>query len=76
MSTDYAKANCAYQTSSSDFGGLWWLRSPTYQLYSYSNNYYVRYVFATGAAYADKYYYESVSDYIEGIVPALTISLE
>lgn len=63
--TDYAKANYAYQDSTTGYGGCWWLRSPNY----YSSN---------GARYVDDggnaNYYHSVYYPNYGVVPALSIS--
>ena len=64
--TDYAKANYAYQDSSAEFGGWWWLRSPLYygsdiaRVVSHDGN----------ASHYSHWFYRNV-----GIVPALTLVL-
>lgn len=68
--TDYAKANYAYQGVEDDgygFGGNWWLRSPDYR---YSKNSYL--IEDTGIAIS----YDSVELNCLGVVPALSISQE
>ena len=65
VTTDFAKANNAYQRTTNDYGGYWWLRSP-----SYYNSYYARGVRYDGYAYSDYY----VNDTVIGVVPALSIS--
>lgn len=67
VATDYAKANCAYQSAAIGLGGWWWLRSPRYD-----GNLRAQEVYLDG--YAD--YYNYVSSMNVGVVPALTISLE
>lgn len=67
VTTDYAKANYAFQSSTDGDGGYWWLRSP---YYSYS--YYARYVLSDG--YDDDY--NLVNRWENGVVPALSISLQ
>ena len=66
VTTDYAKANHAFQSSTDGYGGFWWLRSP---YYSYS--YYARYVGYDGYVYN----YNLVNRTENGLVPALSISL-
>lgn len=65
VTTDYAKANCAYQSTTDGDGGSWWLRSP----YCDNSNY-ARYVSSDGSAY----YYTLVIFTSYGVVPALSIS--
>ncbi len=65
VTTDYAKANYAYQSTSSSYGGYWWLRSP-----SYNNSFTARDVFYDGYANGD-YLVDSTN---RGVVPALSIS--
>ena len=67
VTTDYAKATGAYQDSEADYGGWWWLRSP-----SYRNEYNVRYVYKVGHAGNGS----GVDSIPLGIVPALSISLQ
>ena len=67
IATDFAKANYAYQFSTSGYGGIWWLRSPGAE---YNNN--ARSVGDNGNANQ----YSNVRIWTYGIVPALTISLE
>jgi len=64
MTTDYAKANYAYQFTTSGYGGWWWLRSPSY---NGSNG--ARGVLSDG--YARGNY---VSNSSGGVCPALSIS--
>ena len=66
VTTDYAKANYAYQNTTDGYGGWWWLRSP---YFNYS--FYARYIYYDG--YAD--YYFSVYRLDGGVVPALSISV-
>ena len=66
VTTDYAQATGAYQSSTDGRGGWWWLRSPdrssTYRMLRIGND--------GGAVYLDSV------DYIEmGVVPALSISM-
>ena len=61
--TDYAKANYAYQ-SQTDYGGRWWLRSPSTSYYHAEG---VKHTGQVGAG-------GRVSETDLGIVPALTIS--
>ena len=65
VTTDYAKANYAYQSKTDGYGGYWLLRSPHYYYSSYA-----RYVDYDGDAI--DYYIVSFTDY--GVVPALSIS--
>ena len=65
VTTDYAKANYAYQSTTDGFGGDWRLRSP-----SYIRSRYARHVSSDG--YADSN--DSVNDTSYGVVPALSIS--
>ncbi len=65
VTTDYAKANYAYQNTTAGYGGLWWLRSPFY-----NNSSYVRYVYFDGNATTYSYGYPTRG----GVVPALSIS--
>ncbi|MBQ2551324.1 MAG: hypothetical protein II563_00545, partial [Treponema sp.] len=66
MTTDFAKANGAYQYNASGNIGRWWLRSPYY-----SNASDVRYVQYSGESFMD----ESVSTSSTGVVPALYVNL-
>ncbi|MCR4790945.1 MAG: DUF6273 domain-containing protein [Treponemataceae bacterium] len=65
QTTDYAKANFAYQSSTSGRGGYWWLRSP-----DYNRSYGARYVFDDGYADNNIIVYHSIL----GVCPALSIS--
>ncbi len=66
VTTDFAKANYAFQNNINDgYGGYWWLRSPSCK---YSD--YVPHVDDGGHAYTN--YYVGYKEY--GIVPALSIS--
>ncbi len=65
VTTDFAKANYAWQKTTAGYGGYWWLRSP---YYARSNT--AHYVDYDG--YADNDY--SVSETRNGVVPALSIS--
>ncbi len=64
MTTDFAKANGAYQETTEGYGGYWWLRSP---LYSDSGN--ARHVYNDGDADS----LSSVRDGDIGVVPALCL---
>ena len=63
--TDYAKANYAYQSTTSGYGGYWWLRSP-----SYSGSNYARLIYYNGDADGNS----SVNGSNPGVCPALSIS--
>ena len=66
VTTDYAKANYAYQDTTAGYGGGWWLRSPGYD---FSNG--ARDVYGDGNTYyGHAVYYER-----GGVVPALSISV-
>ena len=65
VTTDYAKANYAYQYTTAGYGGWWWLRSPYY-----SNSNYARYILRDG----DAGYNISVRNRGGGVVPALCLS--
>ncbi len=64
MTTDFAKASGAYQSTTAGYGGWWWLRSP---IYSYSD--YACYVYSDGDA-SDLLY---VSCTVGGVCPALSL---
>ena len=66
VTTDYAKATGADQSSTDGYGGWWWLRSPYYH-----NVLYARVINSDGNA--DNFY--SVYSTRGGVVPALSISL-
>ncbi len=65
VTTDFAKANFAYQDTTDGCGGWWWLRSPFY-----GGSYGARYVRYDGSARENF----SVSLTRGGVVPALSIS--
>ncbi len=67
VTTDYAKANYAYQSTYDGCGGLWWLRSPHYSIDCYA-----RYVGIVGIANSGN----RVDYGGSGVVPALCISLQ
>lgn len=67
LTTDYAKANYAFQYNTSGYGGLWWLRSPGG---TYNNC--ACFINDNGTASS----YSNVCVTRFGVVPALTISLE
>ena len=69
VTTDYAKAIRASQTSTTGYGGRWWLRSPSCDHNAVN---FVRYVDVDGSA--DGAYNLSGITYF-GIVPALSISI-
>jgi len=64
VTTDYAKANYAYQSTSSSYGGYWWLRSPYYA----SSNL-AHLVGCDGSADS----LDSVHYTLRGVVPALCL---
>ena len=66
VTTDFAKASGAYQSTSAGMGGWWWLRSP-----DYNDSYFARVVNDDGDA--DDGYYSLVRDESGGVVPALCI---
>ena len=66
VTTDYAKANYAWQNTTAGYGGWWWLRSPNCH-YSFS----ARDIDDDGYAY----HYSNVSREDGGVVPALSISV-
>ena len=77
--TDFAKANYTLQWSEKSYGGEWWLRSPIEIFYNFAfyinpYGYYHPYLEYDNSLGGDSYYY--VSRNWEGIVPALTISLQ
>ena len=64
MTTDFAKASGAYQSTTAGYGGWWWLRSPYYRGSSYARS-----VFDDGdASTLDYVYYTS-----GGVCPALSL---
>ena len=67
VTTDFAKANYAYQSTTDDYGGYWWLRSPYYD-----GSNYARSVLSDGNAYDSNY----VDGSNGGVVPALSIKLQ
>ena len=66
VTTDYAKATGAYQSSTPGYGGWWWLRSPYYGYVNYARG-------INGNGFADFNYYVDLT--YGGVVPALSISL-
>ena len=62
--TEYARANRAYQSSTEGYGGYWWLRTPDYYFISGA-----RFIFR-GGNLADG----NVRDSNNGVVPALTVT--
>ena len=64
MTTDFAKASGAYQSTTAGYGGWWWLRSPLY-----NDGNYARGVGDDG--YANGYDYVSSTD--GGVCPALSL---
>ena len=70
--TDYAKANYAYQDFRTDYGGRWWLRSPSYDYGSF----HVQLVYGIGRADDDSDF-DGAVDYTKyGVVPALCLELK
>ena len=68
VTTDYAKATGAYQgDSSAGYGGRWWLRSPYYSSVDLARSIGIN---------GDANIYYSVDFTSEGVVPALSISLQ
>ncbi len=65
VTTDYAKANYAYQYTTSGYGGYWWLRSPGFDSSSDARS-----VMHDGYAVCSCYVYYSSF----GVCPALSIS--
>ncbi len=65
QTTDYAKANYAYQRNTSGHGGWWWLRSPYYS----NSSYYARDVFSNGNGFSQ--FNVDISEY--GVCPALCV---
>ncbi len=65
VTTDYAKANYAFQSSAAGDGGWWWLRSP-----GYGDSNRARDIYHDGNAN----FFISVSHEDGGVVPALSIS--
>ena len=66
VTTDYAKATGAYQSSTAGYGGWWWLRSP---LYDFERVARIIYIDGDASDLSD------VDDIEVGIVPALSISI-
>ena len=66
VTTDYAKANYAYQSTTVGNGGWWWLRSP-----DYSGSSLARVIRNVGSADSGGY----VNREYGGVVPALSISV-
>ena len=64
MTTDFAKASGAYQSTTAGYGGWWWLRSP-----SYLDSNHARRVDHDG--YANYYYYVYYT--FGGVCPALSL---
>ena len=65
VTTDYAKATGAYQSSTAGYGGWWWQRSPIYLKENRARN-----IGSVGNSSSNFVYYIRV-----GIVPALSISM-
>lgn len=66
LTTDFAKANYAFQDANAGYGGIWWLRSP------YRNSYdLAHYVKHDGKV--DSHTYRRVSGNSFGVVPALCL---
>ncbi|MBQ0051995.1 MAG: hypothetical protein KBT11_08025 [Treponema sp.] len=68
ITTDYAKANYAYQRPENGYGGYWWLRSPSYNFRNIAC--YVNYDGNASNNFLDA----NLATY--GVVPALSISLQ
>ena len=68
VTTDYAKANYAFQSSTAGYGGYWWLRSPYYDDASWAL--YVKY---NGSADTD---FGFVDNTYYCVVPALCLDLK
>jgi len=66
VTTDYVKANYAYQSTTAGNGSFWWLRSP----HNYNNSYYARNISSDGKANSGT----DVPHPNDGVVPALSIS--
>ncbi len=66
VTTDFAKANYAYQSTESGYGGWWWLRSPSCDSSGDTRN-----VFIYGGASSNGF----VNNTDGGVVPALSISV-
>ena len=66
VTTDFAKANNAYQSTTNGYGGYWWLRSPYDNISDYARN-----VNNDGNANS---YNDIVHNAGYGVVPALSIS--
>ena len=66
VTTDFAKANYAYQNTTAGYGGWWWLRSPGYD----SSNF-ARHIYHEGLAHSRN----DVANRDGGVVPALSISV-
>ena len=66
VTTDYAKATGAYQSSTEGYGGWWWLRSPNYYFVDIARD-----IYNDGYAGSDNF----VINTYGGVVPALSISL-
>ena len=68
VTTDYAKATGAEQESTSGYGGLWWLRSPSYNFENFARG-----ILSNGDA---NYYIDVIVSLTNGgVVPALSISI-
>ena len=66
VTTDYAKATGAYQSSTPDSGGWWWLRSPNYDFENDARD-------INDRGLAIDIYYVSLTN--GGVVPALCVQL-
>ena len=64
MTTDFAKASGAWQSTTAGYGGWWWLRSPYY-----SGSNFARYVYSGG----DASYNGTVNRTRGGVCPALSL---